>query len=97
MNTKSFGATGTAYGVMDNQFGFDATSGKILPNDVKIVIGKAKTGDANKYEEIVIERAKTATLSLPFNRNNFIAVNYEFEAQTKALSDSTLLTYTVEI
>lgn len=97
LNTKAFGSTGTAYGVMDNQFGFDATTGKILPNDVKIVIGKAKTGEPLKYEEIIIERAKTATLSLPFNRNNFVAVNYEFEAQTKSLADSTLLTYTVEV
>ena len=89
MNVGSQG-NGIGLAVMDNQYGES-----IRPIDVAVLIIKQKTGNEGKYEEVVCPRVKSASLSLPFSRNEFTATDYEFTGQKKSSGDNTILTYTV--
>lgn len=70
---------------------------EVRPNDITLLAIKRRVDNDDKYEELYIPRIKTSELSLPTERDSFMAQDYSFIAHTKSLSNGDAITYTVEV
>lgn len=83
MQRGDFG-NGQGFAVIDDEYN---QASQTKPQDVRVQIIKLRTKETDKYEEVILWRVKSDSLTLPTERDSFLTQTFDMTLQTKSQFD----------